>query len=430
MKYNFKVLILFLMLFVIPVNAELRIEITEGVDSAQKVGVVPFKLVGGSVFTQEIHQVVSNDLRNSGKFNPINLIEMPQQPSNISEITTNLWSSLGVTALVIGKIQQTVDDNFLINYQLIGITENSRTILLQNQFKVTKKILRYVAHAISDVIFEKLTGVRGAFCTKIAYVVVNKNKNYSYELRVSDYDGYNYFTVHRSPEPIMSPTWSPDGKKLAYVTFETGNSAIVIKNMLNGTVQQIASFPCHNGAPAFSPDGTKLAFALSKTGSLNLYLMDMFNGQIRQITNNSSNNTEPSWMPDNKTLMYTSDQSGSPQIYKINIYNGNSERISWEGSKNQNSDVSLDGSFLVMVSSNNGRQHIVKQDLVTNEVKFLTETFLDETPSIAPNGSMVIYSSSYEEGTKLQLVSSNGRFNTRIKASGRQVKFPAWSPYL
>nr|WP_314267311.1 Tol-Pal system beta propeller repeat protein TolB [uncultured Moellerella sp.] len=430
MKQALRVVFGFLLLWVTVAQAEVRIEITEGVNSAQPIAVVPFKWTGSGAVPQEVGQIVSADLRNSGKFNPIEPSRMPQQPGTASEVTPDVWVSLGINAVVVGQIQPAADGSFVVSYQLVDVVASPGAVLAQNQFKVTRDWLRYAAHTASDEVFEKLTGIRGAFRTRIAYVVKTNGGQYPHELRVSDYDGFNQFTVHRSPEPLMSPAWSPDGTKLAYVTFESGSSALVIQTLSSGAIRQVASFPRHNGAPSFSPDGTKLAFALSKTGSLNLYIMDLASGQIRQVTDGRSNNTEPSWMPDNQTLVYTSDQAGRPQIYKININGGSPERVTWEGTQNQDADVSHDGSFLVMVSSGGGQQHIAKQDLATGNVDFLTSTFLDETPSIAPNGTMVIYSSSQGLGTILQLVSTDGRFKARLPATDGQVKFPAWSPYL
>ena len=430
MKQAFRVALSLLFLWTTLLHAEVRIEITQGVDSAKPIAVVPFKWVGPGAAPEDIGAIVGADLRNSGKFNPIDVARMPQQPTTASEVTPSAWTALGIDSVVVGQVQPGADGSYVVSYQLVDTSGSAGAVVSQNQFKVTKQWLRYAAHTVSDESFEKLTGIKGAFRTRIAYVVQTNGGQYPYELRVSDYDGYNQFVVHRSPQPLMSPAWSPDGSKLAYVTFESGRSALVVQTLANSSVRQIASFPQHNGAPAFSPDGTKLAFALSKTGSLNLYVMDLASGQISQVTDGRSNNTEPTWFPDSQTLAYTSDQGGRPQVYKIGINGGNPQRLTWEGSQNQDADVSADGKFLVMVSSDNGAQHIAKQDLATGAVQVLTNSYLDETPSLAPNGTMVIYSSTQGLGSVLQLVSTDGRFKARLPATDGQVKFPAWSPYL
>lgn len=430
MKQAFRFAVGIFILWASTLQADIRIVIDQGVDSARPIAVIPFQWTGSGTPPQNVGDIVAADLRNSGKFNPIATANMPQTPNSPSEINPQDWTALGVTVVVTGNVQPSSDGGYLVSYQLVDLSGSTTMILSQNQYKVTNQWLRYAAHTVSDEVFEKLLGIKGAFRTRIAYVVQNTNKRYTHELRVADYDGYNQFVVHRSPEPLMSPTWSPDGSKLAYVTFESGRSELVMQTLSTGKIQRVASYPRHNGAPAFSPDGSKLAFVLSKDGSLNLYVMNLANNQIQQITRSRSNDTEPSWFPDSQHLAYTSDQAGRPQVYKININGGTPQRLTWEGTQNQDADVSPDGNFMVTVSTINGKQNLARQDLVTGAVQVLTNTFLDETPSMAPNGTMIIYSATQGLGSVLQLVSTDGRFKASIPATDGQVKFPAWSPYL
>ncbi|WP_395479822.1 Tol-Pal system beta propeller repeat protein TolB [Candidatus Curculioniphilus buchneri] len=412
--------------------ASIRIQITQGMDIARPIGVVPFKWVSfNSIKSEDISEIIAADLRNSGKFNVLDTFNQPQHPTTVSEIISTVWKEVGISAVVIGQVQANTDDNsYIVSYQLIDTSSNQKTILAQNKYKVMQKWLRYAAHTASDEIFEKLTSIQGAFRTRIAYVVQKNSGKYPYELLISDYDGFNQKLIHRSSQPLMSPSWSPDGKTLAYVSFESGRSALLMQALDNGMIRQITNFPRHNGAPSFSPDGTKLAFALSKTGSLNLYIMELNSGHIRHITDCRNNNTEPTWFPDNQTLAYTSDQSGRPQVYKININDGVPQRLSWNGTQNQNANVSSNGKFLVMVSRKDAEQHITKLDLETGSIQVLTDTFMDETPSISPNGTMVIYSTTQGVNSVLQLVSNNGNYKIRLLEINGQIKFPAWSPYL
>lgn len=400
---------------------QVRIVIDEGVDGARPIAVVPF---AGNV-PENLAEIVAADLRNSGKFNPISVSQMPQKPTSAAEVSPDAWSSLGIDAIVVGQVTAT-GEGYNISYQLvdtIGASGNAGTVLAQNSYTVTNKWLRYGAHTVSDEVFEKLTGIRGAFRTRIAYVVQKNGGSQPYEVRVADYDGYNQFIVNRSSQPIMSPAWSADGKKLAYVSFENKKSQLVVQDLGSGSRKVVASFAGHNGAPAFSPDGSRLAFASSKDGNLNIYVMNLASGQISQLTSGAGNNTEPAWSSDGASILFTSDRGGSPQVYKMSSSGGAVSAVGGRGS----AQMSADGKTLVMINGNN---NVVKVDTATGATETLSTSFLGESPSISPNGIMIIYSSTQGLGKVLQLVSADGRFKASLPGSNGQVKFPAWSPYL
>ncbi|MDU8924066.1 Tol-Pal system beta propeller repeat protein TolB [Pasteurellaceae bacterium LIM206] len=403
---------------------EVRIVIDEGVDGARPIAVVPFK-VNGSV-PADIAEIVTADLRNSGKFNPIPVSKMPQQPTSASEVTPDAWASLGIDAVVVGQVTAT-GGGYNIAYQLVdtvGASGTAGAVLAQNSVTVSQKWIRYGAHTVSDEVFEKLTGIKGAFRTRIAYVVQKNGGSKPYEVRVADYDGYNQFIVNRSSQPIMSPAWSPDGKKLAYVSFENKKSQLVVQDLGSGARKVVASFQGHNGAPAFSPDGSRLAFSSSKDGVLNIYVLNLGSGQISQLTSGAGNNTEPSWTPDGQ-ILFTSDRNGSPQVYSMSA-SGSGASLLGSGGRSYSGQMTADGKTLVMISGDN----VIKRDMTTGTTEVLSSTFLDESPSISPNGIMVIYSSTQGLGKVLQLVSADGRFKARLPGTDGQVKFPAWSPYL
>ena len=425
MKLFKKLIGVFAALFVVAghvvADDEVRIVIDEGVDGARPIAVVPF---AGSA-PENIGKIIADDLRNSGKFNPISEARMPQKPTSASEVNPEAWTALGIDAVVVGQVTST-GSGYNISYQLVdtvGASGTPGTVLVQNSYTVTDKWLRYGAHTVSDEVFEKLTGIRGAFRTRIAYVVQKNGGSQPYEVRVADYDGYNQFIVNRSSQPIMSPAWSPDGKRLAYVSFENKKSQLVVQDLGSGARKVVASFPGHNGAPAFSPDGSRLAFASSQEGTLNIYVMSANGGAVTQLTSGSGNNTEPSWSPDGNSILFTSDRSGSPQVYLMSASGGSASPIGGRGS----AQISGDGKMLVMINGNN---NVVKQDLSTGASEILSTSFLGESPSISPNGIMIIYSSTQGLGKVLQLVSADGRFKASLPGSNGQVKFPAWSPYL
>ena len=400
---------------------EVRIVIDEGVDGARPIAVVPF---AGSA-PEDISKIVADDLRNSGKFNPIAVSQMPQRPTSAAEVNPEAWSNIGIDAIVVGQVVPS-GNGYSITYQLIDTVGASGTpgaVLMQNSYTVTNKWLRYGAHTVSDEVFEKLTAIRGAFRTRIAYVVQKNGGSQPYEVRVADYDGYNQFIVNRSSQPIMSPAWSPDGQRLAYVSFENKKSQLVVQDLNSGARKVVASFPGHNGAPAFSPDGSRLAFASSQDGLLNIYVMNSHDGTPTQLTRGAGNNTEPSWSPDGSSILFTSDRGGSPQVYRMSANGGSATPVGGRGS----AQISADGKTLVMINGNN---NVVKQDLTTGASEVLSTSFLGESPSLSPNGIMIIYSSTQGLGKVLQLVSADGRFKASLPGSNGQVKFPAWSPYL
>ncbi|MDE3965484.1 Tol-Pal system beta propeller repeat protein TolB [Glaesserella parasuis] len=408
--------------FSVSVKAEsdVRISIDQGVSMAQPIAVIPFKAMGG--VPDDVAQIIADDLRNSGKFTPLDRASLPAQPSSAVEVNPEQWTNIGIDNVVVGQVS-VVGGGYNIAYQLVdtlGMSGVAGNVIAQGSFNVPAAQMRLGAHTVSDQVFEKLTQIRGAFRTKIAYVVQRGVS--SYELRVSDYDGFNAFTIVKSKEPLMSPEWSPDGSKLAYVTSENKKSQVVVHDIRSGARKVIGSLRGHNGAPSFSPDGSRVAFASNQDGVLNIYVTGVGGGSPRQLTSNAGNNTEPSWSPDGGYILFTSDRGGLPQVYQMSSSGGGASLIGGSGS----GKISADGKNLIMVSGD----RIVRRDLVSGSTEAISSTFLDESPSISPNGTMVIYSSTKGVSKVLQLVSADGRFKANLPGAGGQYKFPAWSPYL
>lgn len=429
-----RLLMLVLLLVAVPARAELVIELTRGVDNPVPIAVVPFGLSGTGFLPEDIGQIVSDDLVRSGQFRSLPRGDMLARPVREQDVFYRDWRAVGSEYLVIGSVTKTGDNAYDVLFQLHDVPRGTR--LLSQRVPARNETLRDVAHYIADTVYEKITGVRGAFSTKLLYVTVERSQvagrvRSRYGLQYADADGARPITVLDSSEPIMSPTWAPDGKKFAYVSFEDGRPAIYVQERATGRRDRLASFPGINGAPTWSPDGRHLALTLSRDGNPEIYLYDFALNDMKRLTDHPGIDTEPSWAPDGRSLVFTSSRSGGPQVYRLDIATRAVERLTFEGSYNSRARLLPDGRGLVMVhrdASNNFR--IAVADLARGGLRILTESGLDESPSIAPNGAMAIYATKYKGQSVLAVTSIDGRVRFNLPARTGEVREPAWSPFL
>lgn len=406
----------------------LVIEITKGVDNPVPIAVVPFHWSGTKALKEDVAQIVDADLERSGQFKALKRSLMLSFPYQEADVYYRDWHYLATEYLVVGTVSAS-ENGYQVDYQLFDV---QRQVAIDGgRFLGGRNDLRALGHSVSDAVYEALTGLKGAFRTRVAYVAADKKVNPSYyKLLVADADGHGAKEILKSNQPIMSPAWSRDAKKLAYVSFETNRPAIYIQDITTGKRERIKSFKGINGAPAWSPDGNKLALVLSKDGNAEIYVLDLKSKRLTRVTKHYGIDTEPFWSVDGEHILFTSDRGGKPQIYQVTLDTGWVERLTFEGDYNARGSLTHDGRFLVLVSRHDGRFHIAVQDLQRGTMSLLTESNLDESPSVAPNGSMVMYSTQDAGRDILAAVSIDGKVKFKLPANEGVVREPAWSPYL
>jgi len=406
----------------------LTIEITQGRDDPTVIAVSPFAWKGAGTPPEDIAAVVDSDLSRSGQFNPVPRTDMLGWPAQESEVFYKDWRAIGSEYLLIGRVSQAGD--LRVEYELLDVVRQTKVYSGVESGPAADA--RMIAHRVADAVYEKITGIRGAFATKLVYVSATRGTGGkdNYRLTIADSDGARPAILLDSREPILAPTWAPDGKQIAYVSFESSRPAIYRQELATGRREQLTNFKGLNSSPAWSPDGRSLAMVLSKDGSPDVYIMDLVSRQLTRITDHYAIDTEPAWMPDGRSLLFTSDRGGRPQIYRYDLGSGNVQRVTFEGNYNARARVAQDGRNVVMVHQQNGRFHIALLDLVSKRNYVLTSTELDESPSIAPNGSMVLYATKYADRGILAAVSVDGGAKFRLPSREGDVREPAWSPFL
>ena len=412
-------------------SAQLNVTITRGRESAVPIAVVPFAWQGAGQPAYDLAGVVSADLGSSGRFAPLATSDMVSRPTQAADVRFQDWRLLRMSYLVIGTLTEDMPDRFTATFQLFDVVRGEQ--LTGFRLTAARQDLRATAHRISDMIFQQLTGIPGVFSTQIAYVSEERRQDGSkrFRLIVSDADGENARVVADSPQPLMSPSWSPDGRRLAYVSFEGNQSGIYVQTLRTGTRERVSSRPGVNSSPAFSPDGRLLALTLSRdNGNLDVYTLDLTSQQLRQLTTDAAIDTEASWSPDGRTLYFTSDRAGGPQVYRVGLdAGGRAERVTFEGVYNARPRLSPDGKQLAVVYGQNNTYRIGVVDTANGQLNIVTQGRLDESPAFAPNGAQIIYATRQNGRGVLASVTTDGRIQTQIASVAGDVREPVWGPF-
>lgn len=399
------------------------------------IAIAPFAMEGGDRGFEDIAKVIWSDLKSSGQFNPVPMAEIRQRPSDVASVQFPYWQNLGVEDLVIGRIQKN-GSRYTIHFELLDVVRqkigNESKPLFSMRFEnIEPTKFRALAHHISDLIFEKLIGIRGIFSTRIAYISVSEGmRGRQFQLEVADSDGHNPRILYRSNYILMSPAWSPDGRQIAFVSYEKERPSINVVDITTGRIERITQFPGMNNAPAWSPNGKHLAVVLSKDGNPKIYTVDLLTRQITRLTEGTGADTEPSFAPDGRSIVFTSDRGGKPQIYRVNLATRQIDRLTFAGNYNAKPTLTPDGKQLITLHRDEGGLFsIAVHQLGSGGIKILTHSSLNDSPTLAPNGMMVLYGA--QEGNRgiLGAVTLDGRLKIRLPSQEGNVQEPAWSPF-
>jgi TolB protein len=416
---------------VVPAQAQLKIEITSGVTDPVPIAIVSFARAVPADGGLDVAGVIQHDLAGSGRFRVLSGQRLPSAtPTRAEDVVAADWKAAGADYVVVGRVTSIDNGQLALDFDLINSLTGQRVVT--QRFVGATNALRNAAHKASDVIYEKILGIRGAFATRIAYVAVEGDPPaQTYQLVVADADGENQRLILQSRFPLMSPAWSPDGQWIAYVSFENKHSAVYVQLVRTGERRQVSARAGINGAPAWSPDGKKLALTLGgSNGNPDIYVLDLGTQSLTRITDDPAVDTEPVWTPDGHSLYFTSDRAGGPQIYRIGVNPGDRpKRITFNGNYNARPRLSPDGTQLAMVTLDNGNYRIAVQDVASGNVRVLSHGHLDESPSFAPNGAMLMYSEQDGGRGTLATVSVDGLTGLRLKADQGEVREPAWGPF-